>query len=262
MSAIEIVAHRGASYDAPENTQAAIALAWQQHADAAEIDIQLSRDGEIVVIHDGNTLRTTGVNREVAGSSWAELKALDAGRWKGRPFEGERIPTLEEVLAMIPAGKRLFIELKSAGNRASEDGILTPLAASLARAKTPAAPLVLIGFDYHLMQSAKQVFPQIEAMWLRGDEDLRAHKDGLALVDESIALCHAARLDGLDLSVGWLEQASCGRQVKAAGLKLCVYTVNDLVSASRAAHAGVDSITTDRPAWLREQLSSSGNKLT
>ncbi len=254
MPAVEIIAHRGASYDAPENTCAAIALAWQQNADAVEIDVQLSRDGEIVVIHDENTLRTTGVDREVAGLTLAELKGLDAGRWKGRQFAGERIPTLDEVLALVPAGKRLLIELKSAGNGLAPHGILTPLAALLARPDVVPAQLSLIGFDYRLMVAAKQLLPQLEALWLRGDKDLPQHADMPALIDDSVALCHQAKLDGLDLAKSWLTEESCGRRVRAAGLKLGVYTVNDLASAIRAAQAGVDFITTDRPGWLRERL--------
>ena len=189
MPAVEIVAHRGASADAPENTRAAIALAWQQNADAAEIDIQLSGDGEIVVIHDANTRRTTGVDGAVMRLTLAELQKLDAGQWKGRQFAGETIPTLDEILAMIPAGKRLFIELKSAGHPFAQDGILRPLQTSLARGGIAAAQLVLIGFDYDLMRSAKQVFPDIAALWLRGDPDLRGKENRLASVDESVACC-------------------------------------------------------------------------
>jgi glycerophosphoryl diester phosphodiesterase len=110
---VEIIAHRGASFDAPENTRAAVDLAWQQNADAAEIDIHVSRDGEIVVIHDDNTRRTTGLDAEVAALSLEELKKLDAGIWKGLQFAGESIPTLDEILALIPPGRRLFIEIKS-----------------------------------------------------------------------------------------------------------------------------------------------------
>src|SRR5580704_14008797 len=88
------VAHRGASFDAPENTLAAVNLAWRQRADAVEIDVHLSRDGQLVVIHDYNTRRTTGVNRLVARQTLAELRALDAGRWKGLEWLDETIPTL------------------------------------------------------------------------------------------------------------------------------------------------------------------------
>jgi glycerophosphoryl diester phosphodiesterase len=113
MSSVEIIAHRGASYDAPENTLTAVQLGWQQQADGVEIDIKLSKDGHIVAFHDHGTARTTGANHTLAELTLAELRDLDAGSWKNARFAGERIPALEEILAIIPPGKRLFIEIKA-----------------------------------------------------------------------------------------------------------------------------------------------------
>src|SRR5688572_31257071 len=79
---VEIVAHRGASFDAPENTVAAIKLAWEQKADASEFDIYLTKDGKIAVIHDKDTMRTAGVQKLVAESTLEELRKLDVGKWK------------------------------------------------------------------------------------------------------------------------------------------------------------------------------------
>ncbi|MDP6721144.1 MAG: glycerophosphodiester phosphodiesterase family protein, partial [Pirellulaceae bacterium] len=93
-----IVAHRGASYDAPENTLAAFRLAWRQGADGIEGDFYLTKDGQIVCIHDADTKRTAGVSRQVAKSTLAELRELDVGRWKDEEFAGERMPTLQQVL--------------------------------------------------------------------------------------------------------------------------------------------------------------------
>src|SRR5689334_354029 len=107
-----VVAHRGASHEAPENTLAAFRLAWEQGADAIEGDFYLTRDREIVCIHDDNTKRTSGEDLSVAASTLAQLRRLDVGRWKDPKWKGERIPTLTEVLATIPAGKRIFIEIK------------------------------------------------------------------------------------------------------------------------------------------------------
>ena len=108
----DIIAHRGASFDAPENTLAAVQLAWKQNADAVEIDVQFSKDGHIVVIHDEDTRKTAGVRRKVSAQTLAELKALDIGAWKHKKWSGERIPTLAEAFAVIPADKRLFVEIK------------------------------------------------------------------------------------------------------------------------------------------------------
>ena len=110
--AVEIIGHRGASSEAPENTLASFRLAWAQHADAGELDIYLSKDGEVVVIHDATTRRVGKRSRRVVDQTLAELKQLDVGQWKGSKWAGERIPTLAEVLSTIPDGKRLFIEIK------------------------------------------------------------------------------------------------------------------------------------------------------
>src|SRR5215510_13578750 len=81
-SQMDIIAHRGASFDAPENTLAAIHLGWKQQADAVEIDVQFSKDGHVVVIHDDNTRKTGGVRKKVSAQTLAQLKSLDVGRWK------------------------------------------------------------------------------------------------------------------------------------------------------------------------------------
>src|SRR5438552_3255312 len=82
----ELIAHRGASHDAPENTLAAIQLAWRQNADAVEVDVQLSKDRHLVVIHDATTSKTAGVRKKVAAQMLAELQSLDVGRWKHRKW--------------------------------------------------------------------------------------------------------------------------------------------------------------------------------
>jgi Glycerophosphoryl diester phosphodiesterase len=107
-----IFAHRGASHDAPENTAEAIALGWEMGADGVEIDIRLTRDGRIVLMHDADTIRTTGVQGLVAGRTFADLRKLDAGSWKHPDFSGARVPALEEVLSAIPADKQAIIEIK------------------------------------------------------------------------------------------------------------------------------------------------------
>ncbi len=80
--AVEIIAHRGASHDAPENTLAAVNLGWKRNADAVEVDVYLSKDNRIVAIHDKNTKRTTGHDGLVKEMTWSELQKLDAGNWK------------------------------------------------------------------------------------------------------------------------------------------------------------------------------------
>jgi glycerophosphoryl diester phosphodiesterase len=105
-----IIAHRGASHDAPENTLASVNLAWEIGADAAEVDVHLSKDKRIMVIHDGDTKRTTGENMLIRESMSSDLRSLDASNSMDQ-FRGERIPFLEEVMATVPEGKVLFVEV-------------------------------------------------------------------------------------------------------------------------------------------------------
>ena len=106
------VAHRGASADAPENTIAAFKSAWQQGADVIEGDFQLTSDGQIVCIHDADTLRVSGARLVVKESTLAELRQLDMGwHFQDQSFS-EKIPTIEQVFATIPENKQILIEIK------------------------------------------------------------------------------------------------------------------------------------------------------
>jgi len=89
---MEIIGHRGASFDAPENTLASFRRGWEQHADAVELDIRQTKDGRIVVIHDQDTQRVTGVNRLVEEQTLEEIRQLDAGVWKDSRWVGEKVP--------------------------------------------------------------------------------------------------------------------------------------------------------------------------
>lgn len=111
------VAHRGFSSKAPENTLAAIRMAIAlPYVHWIEIDVQLSKDGVPIVIHDYTLDRTTNGHGKIKDMNWENLRRLDAGSWKGRAFRGEKIPSLEEVLALASGRLQLNIELKNTGN--------------------------------------------------------------------------------------------------------------------------------------------------
>ena len=245
---MEIIAHRGASHDAPENTLAAVRLAWEQGADAVEVDVRCSQDGKLVVIHDNTTRRTAGLNRRVNQQSLAQLRALDAGRWKAREWSGERIPTLEEVMSTVPEGKRLFVELKC-----GPEGI--PDLVRLAQGKPKrAAHLVAIGFSRPTMKCLKARLSELEVCWI--SRFRRSWRTGRwsPSATELIAAAREAGLDGLDLGAGSPLNASLVHQLTAAGLKVYVWTVDSPVKACKLAVAGVHGITTNRPGWLRQKL--------
>jgi glycerophosphoryl diester phosphodiesterase len=243
---VEIIAHRGASEDAPENTMAAFRLGWEQKADANELDIHLTKDGQIAVMHDLTTKRTAALDKAIAQQTLAELRELDAGQWKGEQWQGEKIPTLSESLAVIPAGKRVFIEIKCGPE------VLPELERILKASGKSSTQLVIIGFEYETMKLAKARFPQLLVYWLVSPK--KETQGRQPPVAELIEMAKAAKLDGLNLNYKFAMDAQFVAQVKDSGLKLYVWTVDDLDVAEKLVQLGVDGITTNRPAWLREQL--------
>ena len=245
---VEIIAHRGASHDAPENTLSAIKLAWAQKADASEFDVFLSKDGKIVLLHDKDTKRVAGVDKKVVDQTLAELRLLDVGKWKSPKFAGERIPTLDEVLATVPKGKRVFIEVKCGPEIVPElDRVLK--ASKLKPEQTP-----IISFHAPVIEAVKKARPDLEGYWI---VSLKAKKGKAPPTAESlIATAKKIRADGLDLSADEALDKAFATKVRDAKLKLYVWTVNDLDLARRMIDLGVGGITTDRPGWLREQLKS------
>ena len=141
----QIVAHRGASHDAPENTLAAFRLGFEQGADAIEGDFRVTRDGVIIAMHDADFRRTTGDPRRVEDVDFEDVQQLDAGswgRWAGGAFAGERVPRLEEVLAIVPEARVLFIEVK--GTRTMVPALIETIASrascALASSRSSAPP--------------------------------------------------------------------------------------------------------------------------
>lgn len=243
---VEIIAHRGASFDAPENTLAAIRLAWTQKADGSEFDVRLSKDGKIVVIHDEDTKRTAGVTRKVTAWRLEVLRALDVGKWKGARFAGEKIPLLEEMLATVPAGKKVYVEVKCGVEIVGElDRVLK--AAKLEARQTP-----VISFSADVIAAVKKARPDLPAYWIVSLKPKAGKK--IPTAASLIRKAKAIQADGLDLSATETLDRTFAAKVKAAGLRLDVWTVNDVDVARRMIDIGVDGITTDRPAWLREQL--------
>jgi len=247
--AMDIVAHRGASADAPENTLASIRLGYERGADAAECDVHLTSDGRIAVIHDPDTLRTTGQGLQVARTPWARLSTLDAGAWKGERFADERIPLLATLLAAIPDGKRLLVEIKCGPE------IIAPLV-KLLDASGRADRVWIIGFDLDVVTAAKRALPEVPVLYLakspKGPDGKPVPHDA-GLVD--VVRSHG--LDGLGLHHAGVT-AGIVAAAHAAGQKVYVWTVDDPAQARRLQAMGVDGLITNRPGWMRKQLEGEG----
>jgi glycerophosphoryl diester phosphodiesterase len=249
-SDVLLIAHRGESYDAPENTLASVSLAWERNADAVEIDVHQSKDDEIVVIHDSNTWKTGGIKGEVRDQTLEELRILDVGKYKGDHWARERIPTLSEVLETVPRGKRLFVEIKCGSE------ILPELKSILKRVHLSPEQVTLIGLELTTMSSLKKHLARHEVCWVCEMERDSEKGTWEPSVDEMVAKGVQFGMDGLDVFACEGVDRTFVQKVQGAGMKLYVWTVNDPAEARRLCQAGVDGITTDRPQWLRTKLRS------
>jgi glycerophosphoryl diester phosphodiesterase len=155
-----IIAHRGASHDAPENTLSAFKLAMEQGADGFETDFYLTSDGQIACFHDKDTERITGKKLLVVKTRLDELRALDVGSWKGPSWKGERIPTMDEALAAVPRDKKIFIELKSSVE------IVGPMAKVIEASSLEPEQIVIISFHADAIADCKKKLPHLKALWL------------------------------------------------------------------------------------------------
>jgi len=251
VSAVEIIAHRGASADAPENTLPAMELAWKQGADAIETDIWLSSDGKLIIFHDANTKRYEAdasiAPRKISALTLEEAQKLDVGALKGAEFKGTRIPTLESILGTIPKGKRAVLELKAGPE------VVPEFARVLKTVARPVRETSVISFNYETLRASKHALPELEH-YLLADYKKDPKTGELPELAPLIERAKAARFDGLDLQFGWPLTKEFVAQIKAAGLKLITWTVDDETVAQRLADAGVDGITTNKPAWLRSHV--------
>ncbi|MEP6664201.1 MAG: glycerophosphodiester phosphodiesterase [Verrucomicrobiota bacterium] len=258
--AVEIIGHRGASHDAPENTLSSWKLGYKQKADGCELDLHLTKDGKLVILHDFDTKRVSGVEGKIAEKTFDELRVLNIGQWgqwKGREFN-EKIPTLDEALALVPAGKKFFLEIKCLdANPEAEQKVIAktlPAIESVLKdsGKTP-PQTPLITFNYAVAKAAKQRLSKHDVYWLvswKKDKESGAYPD----IDDLIKKTKAAKLDGLDLNSGFPIDQDFVKKVHATGLKLYTWTVDDPLLAKSEVDAGVDGITTNRPEYLRAEL--------
>jgi|TARA_B110000908_G_C10219735_1_gene434689 glycerophosphoryl diester phosphodiesterase len=237
-----IVAHRGASRDAPENTIPAFQLAWEQGADAIEGDFHLSKDGEIVCFHDADTKRVAGTQLVVRQSTLAELKQLDVGATHGVAFNGTRIPTIAEVFATIPQGKKIFIEVKCGAE------IIPTLLNEIDQSGLTQEQIVVISFNKQVIQQLKIKAPQYKASWLCSfnKQETGEITPSLATVLKTLKQIQA---DGLSSNTA--VPASVIEAVSQQGYEWHVWTINDLKTARRMQALGVLSITTDVPGTMR-----------
>jgi glycerophosphoryl diester phosphodiesterase len=241
---VEIIAHRGASYLAPENTMASVMLGWEKQANV-EVDVHLSKDKRIVVIHDASTKHITGTDLKVRETTYPELRNLDYGSFKGREFAAERIPLLNDVLRTIPPERKLYVEIKCGKE-------ILPFLNRLIIESGRSSQIVIIGFDIEVVTSAKELI-DVPTYWLKGTDKIKETNQWIPHDPKLVQIVRDRGLDGLDVHYAGVTKEFVDA-VKAAGQKLYVWTVDDPDEAKRLIELGVSGITTNRPEWLREQI--------
>jgi glycerophosphoryl diester phosphodiesterase len=250
VAAVDIVAHRGASAEAPENTLPAFSLAWEQGADAVEGDFLLTADNEIVCIHDKNTGRVAGKKLAVTTSTYPQLLELDVGAWKHAKYKGTRIPRLADVLSSLPEGRRIFFEIKDSSR------IVEPLARQLKDGKISASKLAIICFDEGVVAACKAAMPDVDVHWLVSSKTYE--KKGVSGI---IATLKRLGADGVDIQASTALTPELGQALRREGLEFHCWTVNDLRLARHMTRLGVDSITTDKPGDLRRWLAKGDEQI-
>lgn len=224
-----VIAHRGASGSAPENTLAAFRRAAELGADMIELDVQLTRDGEVVVIHDATLERTTNGSGPVRERTLAELRRLDAGGWFATGFRGERVPTLREVLAAVPLA--VNVELKPCG----DDG-LEARALSVVESAGALGRVVFSSFEDSALERLRvcSATATLAVLW------------EYAPIPEAVRRAERVAARALHLRKEAATPEALA-DLTAAGLAVRVWTVNEPADFDRLAAAGVDGIFSDFP---------------
>jgi glycerophosphoryl diester phosphodiesterase len=245
-----VIAHRGASRDAPENTIAAFNLAWQQGVDGVEGDFFLTKDGKIVCIHDSTTKRTAGQALKIPEVTLAELRQLDVGSWKGDQWHDARIPTIDEVLATVPEGKEIFIEIKCGLE------IIPAMKVALAKSKLHFGQVVIISFDTMVIAETKRQVPRLKTLWLT---DFKTDKKtGVVSPSANSILTTLEKIgaDGVNCKAHKIIDQQFMKTFRTAHKEVHTWAVEDLATAKRLLQLGVDSFTTNRAGWLKRQLAN------
>ena len=231
---MQIIAHRGASGDYPENTLLAIEQAIAQGADAVEIDV-FAVDGELIVIHDHHLARTTNGSGSIYEYNLAQLQQLDAGR-------GQRIPTLWQVLQLLaPTTLWLNIELKGEDTAAP---LLLLLDKAQRQLNVDGSRLLISSFNHHLLAELKQQQPALKLGALTA-----------SLPIDYAAFAQALQAYSVNCDVSFINQAFV-TDARARGLKVYVYTVDQADDIARMQLYGIDGIFSNYPAKSRQQLSA------
>lgn len=241
-----VIAHRGASAHAPENTLAAFELAVAQGADAIEFDVKLTRDGHVVVLHDQTVDRTTDGRGDLREFPLEALRELDAGGRFDERFRGTRIPTLEEVFEAV--GQRILMNIELTNYATPLDG-LVPAVTALVKKFGLEERVLFSSFYPHNLRRAKRLLPQVPCGLLTWAGWMGWWGRTWGVRSRLYEALHPHLRD---------VDAGLVRRLQAAGRRVHVWTVNAEADLKRMIDAGVDGIFTDDPLLALRLLGRSG----
>lgn len=236
---MKVIAHRGASGYAPENTLAAFKKAIDVNCDGIEFDVQMTMDGEIIVCHDYSVDRTTNGSGYIKNLTLKEIKDLDAGSWFDKRFKGERIPTLEEVFKIIPPGILMNIEIK---NLALERRDIEQKVVDLILKYNRIDDVIISSFDHLSLKTVREI-----------NKDIKIGVLTYAYLLDAINYIKSHEFDAYSIhpSEEYLNK-SLIKEAHDNGYKVFSYTVNDREIADIFKNMGVDAIITNYPDILQK----------
>lgn len=233
----KVMAHRGASTEAPENTMAAFQKAIDDMADYIELDVQLTNNSEVIVMHDSNAYRTTGVDANIVNMTYKEVKTLDAGSWFSDEYVGENVPSLKEVLELTQGKIKLNIELKPADN----DTALAKNTVRLIEKYNMVNDCVITSFSESALKAVKTYNQEIKVGYILS----AAYGDFYDMKNVDFFSVNAAFLSKRTIDA-----------IHNSGKRVYAWTVNNKESIKNLTNKGVDGIITDNPVLARETIYS------
>ena len=231
---VEIIGHRGAASSRPENTMAAIVKAVEDGADWVEIDVQETADGEVIVVHDSDFMKSSNVPLKVWDATMDDIAEIDIGSWFDPEYSDERAPLLSEALEAVRDQSKLLIELKYYGH----DVDLENRVAAIVEAAGMQAQIATMSLKYPAVQKMRALRPE----WRTGVLAATSLGDLTGLEGDFLAVSSAS------LSSRLLRRA------EAADKDVYVWTVNDAATMSRMISLGVDGLITDKPDLARHVI--------
>ncbi len=243
-----IVAHRGASKRAPENTIEAFKLAYRKKADAVEIDVRLTKDNVIVCHHDRNTKRMTGKDFNIDEVNFNQIEDLIVGQGFKRFFSDAKIPKLEKLLKKVSKRRSLFIEIKTGLE------ILPHLKTLLETSHVKHKNLTVISFDEDVLKEFKILFPEIKTLLLINLKGSKYIENKIVNFDKILFDLKEINANGISCKGNSSVTADLVKKMHDNGFELHVWTVDAKDNAIRFKNLGVNSITTNYPKRIRKAI--------